>query len=796
VIAISASILLAGVVPCSAAEYKWPPASQVFHPAALPDPSDRDETDAVLRRTSVLINHLKTLPGCPGLAECEAKLDALKKQATQVDPAMPARSNLLVQACALRRKVALSNPLLNFDRILFIKRSFIPYGWADGNHMCDQFFGFNASPGGGLFILEKAFSDQPVMRDVLADSTCQDGRLKGCRIDSKGGFLSPELSYDGKTILFAWTEIAANMNERKRYKWPWNEHNTYKIFSVGVDGSGLTQLTDGPWNDFDPCFLPSGRIMFISERRGGHTRCSGRPVPTYTLHSMNADGTDIVRLSPHETHEWLPSVGNDGMVVYTRWDYVDRGFAQAHHPWITTPDGRDPRAIHGNYSTGRRPNMELNLRAVPGSLKYIATAAAHHGQAYGSIILLDPSVPDDNAMSQVKRLTPDTPFPESDVDFWWCPVDYATPYPLSENFFLCVYARDTKYGGGTNNNYGIYLVDAFGNKELIYRDPAVACYDPIPVRSRPVPPVIPHQTAVGKPLARGQNFTPVDPRTIPTTGTVGLINVRDSLYPLPPDIKITHLRIIQVLPKTTPFNDMPRIGYGIQKGARAVLGTVPVEEDGSAYFVMPSGKEVYFQALDADGAAVQSMRSGTYVQPGENLTCQGCHNVRYRSLAPGRSTARAMRRDPSPITPEAAGSRPFSYPLLVQPVLDRYCVGCHVKSRTEGKKAPDLGRDIVKGKGEGDRPYQWYASYESLKPYAFFWTHSAWDPVPGSTPGKVGARGSKLYAMLKAGHHDVKLSPEDFRRIILWLDSNSDFYGAYENTEGQLAAQVVQPSLE
>jgi len=130
----------------------------------------------------------------------------------------------------------------------------------------------------------------------------------------------------------------------------WSPRASYHIFRVNADGSGLIQLTDGPWNDFDPCFLPGGRIAFISERRGGYLRCGGSSPPwdspTYTLHSMQPDGSDVVCLSFHETHEWHPSVDHNGMLVYTRWDYVDRDTNVAHHIWSCYPDGRDPRSFH------------------------------------------------------------------------------------------------------------------------------------------------------------------------------------------------------------------------------------------------------------------------------------------------------------------------------------------------------------------------------------------------------------------------------------------------------------------
>ncbi len=638
--------------------HHWPPANQVFHPASLPDPSDRNEADAVLRRVGVLFDHLRTLHGCPDLSPEAARLAELKAQArtTQLADA-DARAKLLDQACRLRRKVAFSNPLLTFDKILFIKRHFCPNSEGTGNHMCDQYFGFNAIRGGGLFVLENAFSDHPTVRNLLENSVCGNGRFAGRKLTSDGGFLAPSLRFDGREILFAWTEIADKESDRLRYV-QWTEHNTYKIFRVSADGSGLTQLTDGPWDDFDPCYLPNGRVVFISERRGGYGRCHGRPVPSYTLHSMNAQGGDITCLSPHETNEWQPNVNNEGMIVYTRWDYVDRGFSQAHHPWLTTPDGRDPRPIHGNYSPdfGGRPLLEISVHSVPGSRKYMATAACHHGQAYGSIILIDPDARDNDRMSPVKRLTPDQSFPESEIADHRDPANYAAPWPLSEYFFLCVYDADSRSNAGTENNYGIYLVDAFGNKELLYRDEAISCLDPIPLQARPVPPVIPNQVAAGQPPAKSPTFIPPDPLPSPGGGTVGVVNVYNSLLPLPKDSKITQLRIVQLLPKTTPCANSPHIGYGDQKGARMVLGTVPVESDGSVYFNMPAGRPVYFQALNADGLAVQSMRSATYVHPGERLTCRGCHEPRGSAYLADHIPL-AWRRAPSQIAPDVAGSR-------------------------------------------------------------------------------------------------------------------------------------------
>ena len=755
-------------------------AAQTFQPESLPLASDRDPAEVILRRTDALLTHLKSMPGAPDLSAEQTRFAQLKIDNSRVAlEDNDARYRLFEQVLRLRRKIAFSNPLLDFDRILFIKRHFLPATatWGSdmrGNHMCDQYYGFHAIPGGGLFVLENSFGEKPTIRNILADSVCENGRFKGKKLQP-GGFLSPELSYDGSTILFAYTEA-----EPTRYKW--TEKSTFHIFKVNVNGSGLVQLTDGPANDFDPCWLPNGRIVFISERRGGYGRCHPRPVPLYTLHSMNADGSDIIRISHHEANEWHPNIDRNGMIIYTRWDYTDRGNIQAHHPWITTPDGHDARAIQGNYgkSKGARPTMEMDLRAIPRSHKYIATAAAHHGQAYGSLVLLDPRIQDDDAMAPLRRLTPEVPFTEAEIGYNDGQV-YATAWPLSEYFYLCVYDADGCARRGAKNDYGIYLVDAFGNKELIYRDPAISCLSPIPQRPRKKPPVLADVTTSPEQLSS----------KLPQTASVGVINVYNSREPFPEGITIKALRIIQVLPKTTPLIDEPKIGYGSEKGARAVLGTVPVEADGSAYFSLPVGKPVYFQVLDEHRLAVQSMRSDTYVHPGRQLLCRGCHEPRHSAPTVPSRLPMAFRRPPSRILPDLEGSDPFSFPRLVQPVLEQNCVACHIKE----PKAPDLR----KGDWKKNPDYR-YTSYDNLREYAFFFgsARNKYDPwtVPRTIPGRFGARASKLYQILTNGHHDITLSKEDMYRITLWLDCNSDFFGSYQNTEAQAKANIVPPTLQ
>ena len=226
--------------------------------------------------------------------------------------------------------------------------------------------------------------------------------------------------------------------------------------------------------------------------------------------------------------------------------------------------------------------------------------------------------------------------------------------------------------------------------------------------------------------------------------------------------------------------------------ARSILGTVPVEEDGSAFFTVPALKEVYFQALDEQGLAVQSMRSSTWVQPGEMLVCHGCHENRSHAPAPLDHAVMALRRAPSRPQPDVDGTNPFSYPRLVQPVLDRHCVECHADQADKG--APPLDRVVVDSK-LGRRTSRVYRSYDSLVHDFAFWKYG--DPYR-TVPGSFGARASKLYHILRDGHHGVELSDEEMHRITVWLDSSSNFYGVYEKEggEAQLRGEIAYPGLE
>jgi hypothetical protein len=785
-------------------------APETFCAEALVTAADRDPLDILLRRTTALLADVRALPGARDLDAERRGLDALRAEAAAAAPEnAAARRALFDRLLPLRRRIAFANPLLDFKELLFIKREV--RGVME--HCCDQFYGQQQRSGGGLFALSDPFGTSPGLRDVLADARVAAGRMKGQPLafgtratqgKDGGSLLSPAVSFDGKTVAFAYVEGVGSRRHISHLNHAqdghWEQGFCYHLFSVGADGSLLTQLTDGTFNDFQPCFTPADRIAFISERRGGYLRC-GRFCPTFTLFDLASDGSDIRCLSHHETNEWSPAVTHDGLLLWTRWDYVDRHGCTAHHPWVTTPDGRNPRPVHGNYSFRyKRADMELDTRPIPGSHSLVSTAAPHHGQAFGSLLVIDPRVADDDAMAPVKRLTPDAGFPESQNGS----PTYGTAWPLSEKYYLCAYEPAEVKGVAEPQVFGLYLLDQFGNKELVYRDPGIACLSPMPLRATPRPPVIPEQR---KPLKAGERGE----------ATVTIADVYKSRQPWPANTVITALRVWQIFPLSVASEEVAQnIGIQIPEGsdsinlARVVLGTAPVEKDGSAHFTVPAGVEVFFQALDANGCAVQSMRSATAFVAGETMSCLGCHEptTAVPQLAPA-ATPLAMKRAPSVLTPGPEGSNPFSFPRLVQPVLDMRCVACHaekIKSAQAGEKVPPrLDREVVTLAAGGwmNKASRYYASYLSLaEPYGFtsYGARNDWNSPQfyRTTPGSFGARASKLYPLLQKGHHGVKLTADEMCRIVTWLDSVCQFYGVYEQAggEAQLGGELAQPTLQ
>lgn len=656
-----------------------------------------------------------------------------------------------------------------------------------GGHFATQVYGFNTIHGGGLFVIRNWKSKTPEIENLLEGKTVsansREKRLVGKSL-AGGAFMAPELSWDGKTLYFS--HCAS-----QEHCWKWTPDTTWNLFRLNLENGELRQLTDSAFNDFDPCELPDGRIAFISERRGGFIRCFAESaqlrVTTAVLHSMKSDGSDLYPLSFFETSEWQPSVDHQGMLTYTRWDYTDRENCLGSAFWTCFPDGRNPRAPHGNYpqpwhtfsdnsfedtrfgktAVSALPMTEMQIRAIPDSHRYVFLAAPHHGETYGSICVLDLRKTDDHHMNQIRRVTPYAPFPESE-----CPgrsqYRYGAPWPLSESFFLC------------NSWEDLVLLDRFGNEELICErellpigyDPRLRLSDPIPLGARPRPPIIARQTRQGEDFAKEE----VSPNAV-----LGIVNANLSDQPLPKDRPIRYLRVFQVIPKPNPWMNQPNIGFGPENTPRVPLGIVPVESDGSVLLEVPWGKQLLFQVLDEKFQAIQTMRAVTYLHPGERLVCVGCHEPTAESVKYSLSQPKAFASPASQLQPECGFEEPINFYRLIQPITEKNCVPCHERENVSFQRM----------------------THEDFRPYVFFFEGgmrgALTTPIHGgsrSIPGRSGASASRLTEILRDENHRTSVSEEDRHRFTLWLDANAPRLGAFRDEDAQKRGELVWPILD
>ena len=671
------------------------------------------------------------------------------------------------------RDLALSNPLLKDTPLVFMKRNRFVC------QMLHEYLGYfyknTGVTGGEICILAKPGYS-------LETKSLTAGKFPA------GAFETLAISHDAKTVYFAFAGFELDGNQPQNVKWSqlgnfdFHDHTLeylakdegrFHLWAMNIDGGNPRQLTFGPDDDFDPCPLSDGGIAFLSTRRGGFVRCNNpwEPLPVYTLHRMDADGQNLRTLSFHETNEWHPAVLNDGRIVYSRWDYVDRSAAHYHGLWTSNPDGTLPAVVFGSYT--QQVSACYQPHPIPGSQKIMFVAGAHHANTGGSLVILDPTKtayhPEtaEDLLDSLERITPDVDFPETPNQ--WPKTYYHSPWPLSENYYFVSYSREPLgcFGAGSDETgrTGLYYLDRFGNRELLYEDAEISCQYPIPLVSRLVPPVISDRRD----------------ESLGEMGEFYLSDVQNSFVPLPKDRKIVELRVFEILSKWPDWTaNSPRLGHANAESARLLLGTVPVNDDGSAYFTVPANKPVYFQAVDAEGKAVQTMRSSVYLQPGERRSCLGCHETPHSSP----ESQISVKGEPRSLADGPDGSNPFCYSRLIQPILDRHCVSCHDGDGelAEGKSAEGKGKTDLRGTSSG----MFSVSYQSLRPY-LRWYEWGGESIQQSTtlPARCGADESPLTAVLGDALHREKaeLDPQELRNIYLWLDANIPFYGVYTNNE-------------
>lgn len=641
-----------------------------------------------------------------------------------------------------------------------------------------------------IFIRRKTFHSSHFYTDFIDGCSRYGGNV--CVLDLKSGKVTDlvpqmsdgifdylDLSFDAKKVVFGWKKAPKE---------------GFRIYECNIDGTGLKQLTFRPadedariakydnsgkgtakiyyhqTDDMHPCYLPDGGIIFTSTRCEYGTLCDAPDrLSTAVLHRMDVDGSNMEQLTLSPVSEFSPSVAEDGRIIYTRWEYVDKGQLGVKCLWSMYSDGSGTREVYGNDIYF--PPTMMHGRQIPGNPnKFVMLGTPHFPQSgIGTVILVDVTKP----IRTLEPMTYVTPWVDIQQEPGWNHWDskqqkwgrrgsgplYMSPYPLSEREFIVSHNKDQKWKA--ENAYGIWLIDVDGKHTPIYSEEDSSCWYGRPVKARKVPPVL---------------AAPRDERL--AKKKLAVCSVNDVYHGLE-DVKrgeVKWIRIMEQIPR--PWSCRRRwspsqahtslISRGTALAAKALGGIVPVEKDGSAHFYVPADRNIYFSVLDENFMELQRERTYVNYRPGENRSCIGCHETPQD--APPRLAKRPSALAKPPVMPQPqpgdkCAERPIHYPADVQPVLDKYCVSCH--------------KDLS---GEMTRAFS--RSYEKLLNRENVPTHREAADFDGTEyrPAKsIGSYRSKLAERLLKGCSTMeKPIPLEARlKITTWIDASGVYYGSY-----------------
>jgi hypothetical protein len=702
------------------------------------------------------------------------RLRLLPKDATE-----ESQRALYLQTRWIVRGLMFANPALDFDQLLFVKR-FTQETYPD---VCLNHMPWVSRPGGDLCILSAPPGQK--LAAALASPGDSSWRLRGLlnRALGPGHVHGMDLWWDGSRVVFGYArtpsdEPPAGWQDRARSYHFRRTVEPIHLFEIGIDGRNLRQLTAGEWSDLDPTYTPGGDIVFVSERCGTSLQCNeyDKDETSCNLYVIKPDGTGIRRLSVNKDGDYLPHTLDDGTVGYLRWEYHERSWAFIQSLWTMRPDGTGADALFKQHFVN--PWAIEDVRSIPGSRKLICVASGHHTLAVGPLVVVDPSL-GINEPKGMSIVTPDVKPTEGGMD--GVPVSeggtqdggglYSTPWALSEKCFLASYTYSNKETDA--KGYGLYVVDVFGNKELVQRDPAISCFIPTPLRPRPRPPIFPDLVDLSKDRA-----------------TCVINDVSFGSEELAG--RIRYVRIAE--PIGWPYdNQLGGQRYG-EKGPHLInwtpiriLGDVPVERDGSAHFEVPADTAVYFQLLDENRMELRRMRSFISFQPGEKRACAGCHETRATTPRPG-SPPLAASRPPQPLIPPPWGDRPVSFLRDIQPILDRHCVSCH------GGLKPAGSLDLCGGLTDWSREFEpWWGLVPGYGFNRAFETITQAKLVAAAEPNlqdasitpplAYGAHQSKLLKVIDGATHRerAQLNPDERLRLTMWMDANAPYHDRFVN---------------
>jgi len=693
-------------------------------------------------RQDTAVTTAVTATATPSSFDADAMRRAIRDMATSWPGRFDDSRDLLTEldsikdpeaARVFQRKVLLRNPLLDFDKVLFVQRDAISFGrslpanWQSNSNIPKKGYDNQVA----VFSIKDPDQVRPLVRP-------EDGAFVG----------DVDLHFDAAKILFS--SIGSN--------------GAWQVFEADTDTGDIRQVTqtaEAGINNYDSCYLPDGRILFTSTAPMVAVPCVNGKAPVATLFVADADGGNMRQLCFDQEHCWNPQVMADGRVLYQRWEYADLPHANSRILFTMNPDGTNQRAIYGSNSWW--PNSCFYARPVPGHpAKIVGIVSGHHGRRrMGELVLFDTLRGHREADGVVQRIpgygkkvepvVADRLVDQSQPAF-------LHPYPLSDKYFLV----SAQIGRG---RWGIYLADVFDNMTLLKEEPGYALLEPIPLKKSKTPPIRPDKTD----SSNGQ-------------ATVFISDIYEG--PGLAGIPRGTVKKLRVYTYTFGYNRigglLGTIGADGPWDMRRILGTVPVETDGSAVFTVPANTPIAIQPVDEEGKALQIMRSWFTAMPSESLSCIGCHEP--------PNTAQPVRRciaagkAPAAIQPWHGESRNFSFAREVQPVIDRHCVGCHDgEPREDGRKIPSLRGDrtirfVSKAAGSGGG-----ADFSE----AYFFLHR-YLRRPGiesgmrmHSPMEFHADTTELFMLLRKGHHGVVLDEEAMGRLVTWFDLNAPYFGRW-----------------
>lgn len=593
-------------------------------------------------------------------------------------------------------------------------------------------------------INENSFAPGGAMRIFDVDS-----RKSKTLIELKDGIVrDPEISFDGKKVIFSMRK---------------SKEDFYHIYEMNIDGTNLKQLTSAEGiSDIDPLYLPDGGIVFTSTRQPKYCMCNRHIMGN--LFRMNSDGSNITQIGVSTLFEGHSSLLSDGRILYDRWEYVDRNFGDAQGLWTVNPDGTKHSIYYGNNTAS--PGGVLEGRQIPGTDLVICTFSSCHDRPWGAIAVIDRKKGVDGRDAVIKIWPKETIniVGNGDLDsFKWINCFYEDPYPINKDYFLTSRTIWFKRGPWNieDSKQGIYLLGMDGTEELLIEG-TKSLYDPQIIQPREKPLTLPTM----------RNFSE-------KTGRFYVENVYEGTHMA--GVKKGEAKWLRVVesPEKRTWTKQGWFGQGEQAPGmnwhsfenKQILGEVPIEEDGSASFIVPAGKHVYFQVLDKDKKMIQSMRSGVSLMPGEINGCVGCHEDRLSIPAPLPKRPLALSKKPLELS-KWMDKEPFKFSFMehVQPILDKHCVSCH-DFDTKDRKKLVLAKDM--------NPF-FNAAYINLYVNKIV-------TLVGGGPAEIqqayswGSHASKLTKIIDNEHKGVKLSAEEKEILYTWMDLNGVYYPVYES---------------